>query len=88
MTDPDALDNPLEAWLARLCVELAIDPGLIDVTAVLDLARDAAHAVARPAAPLTAFVVGLAAGLQGGDPPIIARLIAEAQQLALDYRAE
>jgi len=37
---------------------------------------------------LTAFVVGLAAGLQGGDPPIIARLIAGAQQLALDYRAE
>jgi hypothetical protein len=55
---------------------------------VLDLARDAAHAVARPAAPLTAFVVGLAAGLQGGDPATIARLIVGAQQLALDDSAE
>jgi Na+-transporting NADH:ubiquinone oxidoreductase subunit NqrD len=82
MTDPDALDNPLEAWLARLCAELAVDPGLIDVTAVLDLARDAAHAVARPAAPLTAFVVGLAAGLQGGDRANIDALIERAQRLA------
>jgi Domain of unknown function (DUF6457) len=88
MSETDAPDNPLAQWLARLCAELAIDPGLVDVTAVLDLARDAAHAVARPAAPLTAFVVGLAAGLQGGDPATIARLIVGAQQLALDDSAE
>jgi hypothetical protein len=29
---------------------------------VLDLARDAAHGVARPAAPVSAFIVGLAVG--------------------------
>ena len=32
---------------------------------MLDLARDAAHGVARPAAPLTTFLVGLAAGQRG-----------------------
>jgi Domain of unknown function (DUF6457) len=36
------------------------------VTAVLDLARDAAHGVARPAAPLATFVAGLAVGRSGG----------------------
>jgi hypothetical protein len=33
---------------------------------VLDLAREAAHAVARPAAPLTAFLAGYALGAEGG----------------------
>ena len=34
---------------------------------VLDLARDVAHGVMRPAAPLTAYLVGVAVG-QGADP--------------------
>jgi hypothetical protein len=34
---------------------------------VLDLTRDAAHAVSRPAAPLTAFLLGVAVG-SGADP--------------------
>ena len=33
---------------------------------VLDLAREAAHGVARPAAPLTAFLAGYALGVEGG----------------------
>jgi hypothetical protein len=33
---------------------------------VLDLAREAAHAVARPAAPLTTFLAGYALGAEGG----------------------
>lgn len=37
------------------------------VTPVLDLTRDVAHGVSRPAAPLTAFLVGVAVG-QGRDP--------------------
>jgi Domain of unknown function (DUF6457) len=42
--------------------ELEIPEGMIDMRVVLDLARDAAHGVARPAAPLTAFLVGVAVG--------------------------
>jgi Domain of unknown function (DUF6457) len=34
---------------------------------VLDLTRDAAHGVSRPAAPLTAFLLGVAVG-SGADP--------------------
>ncbi len=57
----------LEDWLAALAEELdcRIPPDLIP--AILDLARDAAHAVQRPAAPLSAYVAGYAAGLAKAD---------------------
>jgi hypothetical protein len=51
----------LEAWVEALAGELGIDTAHVDVEALLDLAREAAHAVARPAAPLTTFLVGFAA---------------------------
>jgi hypothetical protein len=54
--------NTLEAWTEAACAELGIDPAAADVRAVLDLARDVAHHVARPAAPLTAYLVGMAVG--------------------------
>ncbi|MEU4364824.1 DUF6457 domain-containing protein [Promicromonospora sp. NPDC023987] len=53
----------LDSWVEALEAELDLPPGTIDVPAVLDLARDAAHAVARPAAPVTTYAVGFAAGL-------------------------
>ena len=34
----------------------------VDVRAILDMARDVAHGVDRPAAPLTAYLLGLAVG--------------------------
>lgn len=57
----------LTDWLARLSAELDLDldeGGLSedDLRTVLDLARDAAHHVQRPAAPLTTFLVGVAVG--------------------------
>jgi Domain of unknown function (DUF6457) len=59
--------NTLEAWTEAVCAEFGIDPAAADVRAVLDLARDVAHNVARPAAPLTAYLVGVAVGR--GEPP-------------------
>ena len=38
-----------------------------DVDRLLDLAKDAAHSVTRPAAPLTTYLLGIAVG-QGADP--------------------
>ena len=52
-------------WLQALCTELGIDVP-VDVRLLLDVARDAAHQVERPAAPLTTFIVGYAAAAQGG----------------------
>lgn len=54
--------STLERWTEAACAELGIDPTSADTMAVLDLARDVAHNVARPAAPLTAYLLGVAVG--------------------------
>jgi hypothetical protein len=41
---------------------------------VLDLARDVAHGVMRPAAPLSTYLLGVAVG-RGADPSIAAATI-------------
>jgi hypothetical protein len=56
----------LDSWTGAACAELGIDPVTADTRAVLDLARDVAHGVERPAAPLTAYLLGVAVG-QGQD---------------------
>jgi hypothetical protein len=58
--------STLERWTAAVCAEFGLDPGSAETTTVLDLARDVAHGVARPAAPLTSYLLGLAVG--GGQP--------------------
>jgi hypothetical protein len=60
--------NVLDEWLDNACAALDL-PALPedDRRTVLDLARDVAHGVVRPAAPLTAFLLGVAVG-RGADP--------------------
>lgn len=55
----------LQEWVAVVQLDLDIELDL-DVDEVLDLARDAAHEIARPAAPLTTFLVGYSAAQRGG----------------------
>jgi len=54
--------NTLEEWAGAVCGELGLDPAALDVPVILDMARDVAHGVARPAAPLTAYLLGVAVG--------------------------
>lgn len=57
--------NTLEEWVSAVCRELDITDVVAPAamqTRILDLSRDVAHTVARPAAPLTAYLLGLAAG--------------------------
>jgi len=75
------MTNPLDAWVHELSTTLGVQPDATDVQLVLDLARDAAHGVARPAAPLTTFLVGLAAGLDGGDRAAVTKAATAAQRL-------
>jgi hypothetical protein len=51
--------NPLQDWLAALLRDLGLDDAL-DMRLLLELSREVAHAVERPAAPLTTYVLGLA----------------------------
>ena len=71
MTDAD-----LDQWVAHVAAELGIDGLDVDVDAVLDLASWAAHAVVRPAAPLTTVLAGRAAGRAGGSVDYLREAIA------------
>ena len=55
---------------------------------LLDLARDAAHGVARPAAPLTTFLVGYAAATAGGGEQAVAEAVGRARALAERWAKE
>jgi Domain of unknown function (DUF6457) len=63
--------SPMSDWIAAVCAELDLDLGDQEtiITAVLDLTADVAHGVARPAAPVTAYLIGLAAG-RSADPRV------------------
>ena len=79
--------DSLSQWTAAATHALQTDLGVIipevDVQLLLDVARDAAHAVDRPAAPVTTFLLGYAAALAGGADSVtsgaatITRLAAE-----------
>lgn len=77
----------LHDWIDELCDALEVDAE-IDEGLILDLARDAAHAVERPAAPVTTFLVGYAAALRGGNPADVEELAARAQALAEKWGGE
>lgn len=72
----------IDTWVQQLCDAMDVPRGAVDVAAVLDLARDAAHLVERPAAPVTAYIVGFAAARAGGDPAAVAEATRRAAELA------
>lgn len=55
------------SWIEEAAAALEIDAATLDVDAVLGLAGKVAHRVARPMAPVTAYLVGVAVGA-GIDP--------------------
>ncbi|MCW2841471.1 MAG: molybdopterin-guanine dinucleotide biosynthesis protein MobA [Aeromicrobium sp.] len=67
-------ETDLATWAAGLAADLGIEQAL-DVDTVLKLAADAAHAVMRPAAPVTTFLVGVAIGRAGGDDARVAEIL-------------
>ncbi|GAB1688461.1 DUF6457 domain-containing protein [Krasilnikovia sp. M28-CT-15] len=77
--------NELEAWLAAAGAEVGVAPAEVDTAALLDVARDVAHQVLRPGAPVTAYLMGLAVG-RGADPADVAARI-RALALAWPQRA-
>ena len=79
--------NVLEEFQRTACTALGNDPSTVDQDLILELTKDVAHNVARPAAPLSAFVVGLAAGKAGGDADAIRTAVMKVAALAGGYTA-
>jgi hypothetical protein len=77
------MNDELDDWVAKAAHELGLDPAEVPTQAVLDLAKDVAHGVVRPGAPVTAYLMGLAVG-RGAQPAVVAERLSE---LALSWRA-
>ncbi|MGO1592054.1 MAG: DUF6457 domain-containing protein [Ancrocorticia sp.] len=74
--DPEKMAK-MAAWLDAAGAEIGVDPSVMadNQTALLDLINTVAHGPSRPAAPLTAFLVGYAAASQGRDPHELIELL-------------
>ena len=69
----------MNKWLQEVVTALELEEiapslGESDLTAILDVARHAAHEVERPAAPITTYLMGMAVA-RGGDLADISRTI-------------
>ncbi|MFF9363006.1 NTP transferase domain-containing protein [Streptomyces griseoluteus] len=77
----------LNEWITAVKNELGIELD-VDTRVLLDAARDVAHGVARPAAPLTTFLIGYAAAQGKGDAASVAEASAKVADLATRWEAE
>ena len=66
-------------WLRLLADDLGV--GSYDADDLLAFTAEIDHGVARPAAPLSALLVGLDAGQRGGSPDDINHALARARTL-------
>jgi hypothetical protein len=85
-------DETLEDWCRALLQAYELEDVEVDVNEVLALAGVAAHSVVRPAAPLTTFIAGFAAGMASGsgqapDAVSMQAAMGVARALAQDYAA-
>ena len=78
--------STLDDWTTAVVDELGIADLVDDRTRdlVLDMSKDVAHGVARPAAPLTAYLMGLAVGRAGSAEEAAAHA-ARISQMALAW---
>jgi hypothetical protein len=87
MSDRTLPAEALTEWAEAIRRELGLDHDL-PIAQILDLAREVAMNVARPAAPLSAFAAGLAAGLAGGSPQNIEDAVSTTVARAARWRDE
>ena len=73
----------LENWTEAVCAEFDVHADDAVIRTILDLARDVAHQVDRPAAPVTSYLLGLAVG--SGVP--VAEAVSRLRVLVSDWPA-
>ncbi|MBZ8176715.1 hypothetical protein GP475_02425 [Corynebacterium poyangense] len=77
-------------WLHAVAQDLGVSPDLFDpvIRDLLDLTRDVAHGPSRPAAPLTAFLVGLASNQQQDTPETLKERITRVRNLVQHWESD
>jgi len=68
-------------FIDRACAAVGVDPAQVDEDVVLPLTREIAHAGARPMAPVSAYLLGLAVGA-GHDPEAARAALLQAAHIA------
>ena len=72
-------------WVRHATSTAGVGDLPLDIDAILSLARDAAHGVERPAAPITTFILGFAAASRQLDAAGVAELAAHLGREALEF---
>lgn len=63
-------EHPNPQWaqfVEQACAALGVDAAQVDITTIHDLARDVAHTVDRPLAPVSTFILGMAIGARAAQ---------------------
>ena len=87
MSDRALPPDALAAWAAALRERFDLASEDLPIALMLDLARDVAVGVARPAAPFSAYVAGLVVGRAGGSPDDAREAVAAITALAAQWQA-
>lgn len=77
----------LPTWTDHVRDALGIETA-VDLKGLLDATRDVAHAVERPAAPVTAFLIGYAAAQRGGTAADVDAVTAEVLELVAAWPSQ
>lgn len=75
--------HDFDRWISAVSQQLGLTAE-VDEAALLEVARDVAHQVSRPATPVTAYLMGLAVGA-GADP---AQVMSVVRQQAVGWEAD
>ncbi len=73
----------MSLWITQLAAELGVDPP-VEIADLLDATRNIAHNVSRPAAPLSLYVLGLAAASGVDQAELVARVDALVEEWQRD----
>ena len=56
------MSSSIDRWVMAVAQDLGVAPNPADTRTILDMTKDVAHNVDRPAAPVTSYLVGIAVG--------------------------
>ena len=80
--------HALDAWVIAASRALGLEPSTEATPTILNMARDVAHNVARPAAPVSAFLLGLAVAQSASPGSTLEHLSQRLVELASEWETD